>query len=431
MNYFNFTKTSKFKGTHVWFCAALFYLFQFVIRVSPSVMVDDLMLAYGLDATGFATLSALAMYGYSVMQIPAGIVADLYGARRCILISILICTIGTLLFCSTSNLWIAQVSRILIGMGSAGAFLCVSKISVNWFGTRLQAQMFGLTMMAGTIGALNGGAPLAYCLNFFTWQETLFILGCIGFVIWGINYFMLQDSPQAAIKTDKLNFQSLMAEALASLRALFAQPQCWLSAISAMGVYSCICVLADLWGVSFLMQAYEIGKQQAAQVTSFIYVGLCVGSVMIPFISQRILGNKKFILLGLGMIAASFYSLVYGPHYSIAMASGLCLMIGFFSGVEMLCFANACSVLPSRMAGIVTGFVNGVVMLGGSLLQQMIGYVLDRLWDGTMTEQGTRAYSTSDFQSAFYLLGGCIIVTLVISFFLKSQRNTELSLSSI
>lgn len=426
MNYLNFTKTSKFQGTQVWVCAALFYLFQFVIRVSPSVMVDDLMLAYDLDATGFATLSALAMYAYSMMQIPAGIVADLYGARRCILISILICSIGTLLFCSTSILWVAQASRILIGMGSAGAFLCVSKISVNWFGTRLQAQMFGLTMMAGTIGALNGGAPLAYALNFFTWQETLFMLGCIGFVIWGLNYVMLQDAPQEEKKATKLTVRSVVQESLRSLKALFAQPQCWLSAIAAMGVYSCICVLADLWGVSFLMQAYEITKQQAAQVSSFIYVGLCVGSVMIPFISQRILGNKRFILLGLAMIALGFYSLVYGPHYSIGMASGLCLMIGFFSGVEMLCFANACSVLPPRMAGIVTGFVNGVVMLGGSLLQQFIGYVLDRLWDGTMTTQGTRAYSTSDFQSAFYLLGGCLVVTLVISFFLKSQRKSPL-----
>lgn len=431
MNYLNFKNLTTIRATQVWLCAALFYLFQFVIRVSPSVMVDDLMGAYNLDATGFATLSALAMYAYSVMQIPAGIFADLYGARRCILISVLICSIGTLLFCSTTHLWVAQLSRILIGMGSAGAFLCVSKISVNWFGTERQAQMFGFAMMAGTIGALNGGAPLAYSLNFFTWQETLFLLGSLGFVIFAINYFFLKDTPIQEKKRDQHTFQSIVQACYKSLRALLVQPQCWLSALAAMGVYSCICVLADLWGVSFLMQAYEITKQEAAQISSMIYVGLCCGSVVIPFMSHRILGNKGFILLGLSVIALCFYLLVYGPHYSVSTASSLCLIIGFFSGVEMLCFANACRVLPSNMAGTVTGFVNGVVMLGGSLLQQIIGYALDYLWDGTMTNSGTRFYSLEAFQSAFSFLGGCIVLTLVISFFLKSQRKIEPAFSTI
>jgi sugar phosphate permease len=388
------------------------------------------MYAYHLDATGFATLSALAMYAYSLMQIPVGIFADLYGARRCILISILVCSAGTLLFCSTSILWVAQISRILIGVGSACAFLCVSKIAVNWFGSERHAQLFGLTMMAGTIGALNGGAPLAYSLNFFSWRETLFILGCIGLVLWVLNYFFLQDHPQKTTQT-KHNFKSLMHEALRSIRSLVSQPQCWISATVALGIYSCVSVLADLWGVSFCMQAYGLDRTDAAQVTSMIYVGLCCGSVLIPFISHRIFGSKFFILMGLSSIAICFALFIYGPHVSAYQASLLCFLIGFFAGAEMLCFANACRVLPQDMAGTVTGFVNGVVMLGGSCLQQLVGYTLDQLWDGTMTEQGIRVYSVFAYQSAFYLLGSCILGALVVALFLKPQKQNVPALSTI
>ena len=198
------------------------------------------MYSYHLDATGFATLSALAMYAYSLMQIPVRYLADLFGARRCILISILICSAGTLLFCATSLLWVAQISRILIGIGSACAFLCVSKIAVNWFGSERHAQLFGLTMMAGTIGALNGGAPLAYCLNFFTWRQTLLILGCIGLLLWLLNYFFLQEHPGKAENKTSHNFKSIFEAYLVSIRSLGTQPQCWISAAVAFGIYSCV-----------------------------------------------------------------------------------------------------------------------------------------------------------------------------------------------
>lgn len=419
------------RGALVWSCAALFYLFQFVLRVSPSVMVEDLMSAYQLDATGFATLSALAMYAYSLMQIPAGIFADLYGARRCILISILICSLGTLLFCSTSLLWVAQVSRILIGIGSACAFLCVSKIAVNWFGSERHAQLFGLTMMAGTIGALNGGAPLAYCLSYFTWRETLFMLGCLGIGLWALNYFFLQDHPHKTEDKASHDFKAVVQTCFDSIRSLMVQPQCWLSAIAALGIYSCVSVLADLWGVSFFMQAYDLSKQDAAQVSSLIYVGLCCGSVVIPFLSHKFFGSKFFILLCLSSIAICLALLIYGPHNSSLLASVLCLLIGFAAGAEMLCFANACRVLPVKMAGTVTGFVNGVVMLGGSCLQQLVGYVLDRFWDGQLTIHGTRMYSVNAFQSAFLLLGLCILFALAIALFLKPQKKPETVLSTI
>ncbi|WP_032112140.1 hypothetical protein [Candidatus Paracaedibacter symbiosus] len=78
----------SFRPYLICLCAALFYIYQFVLRVSPSVMVDDIMLSFHLDAASFAFLTASAMYAYSLMQIPAGIFADKYGARVCILASI-------------------------------------------------------------------------------------------------------------------------------------------------------------------------------------------------------------------------------------------------------------------------------------------------------------------------------------------------------
>ena len=127
----------------MWGCVALFYLYQFIIRVSPSVMLDDLMAYFQINATEAGTLSAIALYSYSILQIPSGILADTLGARKVVLGSIVLCIAGVSLFISTPNLLIAQFGRLLIGAGSAAAFLSVSKVSSQWFSPSKRATLLG------------------------------------------------------------------------------------------------------------------------------------------------------------------------------------------------------------------------------------------------------------------------------------------------
>ena len=138
----------------IWLGAVLFYLYQYIIRVSPGVMEGDLRHAFQLDATGFGYLSAFATLSYALMQIPIGILVDVYGTRRLVLASVLMCAGGVALFANTENLIIAYVARFLMGTGSACAFLSVSKVVNEWFPDSRKGLMMGLTATAGTIGAL-------------------------------------------------------------------------------------------------------------------------------------------------------------------------------------------------------------------------------------------------------------------------------------
>src|SRR5882672_7858769 len=81
-----------------WLTAALIFGYAWVLRVAPSVMVEELMHDFAVVAAVLGNLSAAYFYGYAGMQVPVGVLLDRFGPRRLIAISTLLCAGGCLLF---------------------------------------------------------------------------------------------------------------------------------------------------------------------------------------------------------------------------------------------------------------------------------------------------------------------------------------------
>jgi sugar phosphate permease len=68
---------SFFKSIYPWLivcCGMLFYCFNYFLRVSPSVMQNELTQTFHITATQFGTLAGLFYLAYTPMQIPAGMI---------------------------------------------------------------------------------------------------------------------------------------------------------------------------------------------------------------------------------------------------------------------------------------------------------------------------------------------------------------------
>ena len=402
----------------MWGCAVLYYLFQYTIRVSPSIMMEDIMSAFHVGAHGFASLSALAMYSYAIMQIPAGILTDTFGAKKIILISICSCIAGLACFALAQDLVVASVGRILIGCGSAAAFLGVNKIGSDWFPPGKRAFVFGLTMTAGTIGALNGGAPLAALNQAAGWRLSLLYLAAIGAVIFLINLLFLRATPKTITYDQNLK----MKEVFSQIKLALGNLQVFITGIVALGVYMAISVLADLWGVSYLMQTYHVTKTTAAQGASLIYVGLCVGALIVSWWSDKIHRRKSMIVMLSFMIVLSLAAFLYTASLPFWVSCILLFVIGFCSGAEMLCFALATEIVPRKITGTVTGYINAIVTLGGAFVQQQVGKILDHIWCGQCTDDGLRFYSAGEYRQALSVVIAVVLFTAILSLFLKEKK---------
>ena len=80
-------------GSIICAIAALFYCYEFVLRIIPGVLQSELSAAFGnISASTFGQLSALYYFAYSPMQVPVGILMDRFGPRRLLSLACFCCT---------------------------------------------------------------------------------------------------------------------------------------------------------------------------------------------------------------------------------------------------------------------------------------------------------------------------------------------------
>jgi predicted MFS family arabinose efflux permease len=402
-----------------WASVALFFFYQYLLRVAPGVMIDEIRHDFGVNADQFATLGSFYLYAYSLLQIPLGFIVDRIGVKRTILASIVLCLAGSALIAYSHLFLLAQFSRILIGAGSASAFMCSLKIVADRLPPGSRGFLMGATLTLGTVGALVAGKPLVYFLDSAGWRTTMLYTTAIGIIILISAFLFL---PKRAQNRPILAQESIKSEAK-NLLSLIQNKQIILYAFLAVGLYAPLSALADLWGTAFLMQKFSLPRAEAAHTTMMMYIGLAIGSLFMPWMCEKYnILNRAIQACGLGIITL-FAFLLYGPEINTMQLTILLLCLGFFCGAEMMCFAGALLYANPNNSGLTIGVVNTFNMLGGALLQQFIGYSLDFQWNGLLDEQNIRIYNTHQFEVALSVLTVIIILCCLASFQLIRKKH--------
>jgi len=112
------------------------------------------------------------------------------------------------------------------------------------------------------------------------------------------------------------------------------------------------------------------------------------------------------------------------PDLPWGVLIGALLGAGFFSGGMILGFTQAKESVPMNLAGTVSGVVNMGVMCGPMLLQPLIGWLLDRLWNGSVGVDALRIYTFEGYRLGFSLMLGWLVVA-ILSIALSRETHAE------
>ena len=132
-------------------------------------------------------------------------------------------------------------------------------------------------------------------------------------------------------------------------------------------------------------------------------------------LSDRIGRRRPLYLAGCIIASIGWVVLLYIPGIPIWILICLVIVIGFASGVMIIGFAFVKESVPPSLAGTVSGVCNMGVMSGPMILQPLIGWILERNWNGVV-ENGVRIYDLNAYRSGF----GLMIVWSVIAIVLMS-----------
>ncbi len=409
------------RGVLGWLFGATFFLLAFVQRVSPSVMVEDLMRDFAVSAIILGNLSACYYYAYAAMQIPIGLMMDRIGPRILLTAFGLICVGGNLIFAFAEDVTLAYLGRILIGVGAAAGWVGTLTLATRWLPARNFVLLTGIGQVFGMGGAVFGQYPLSLAVEGYGWRATLLGIAVVAAILSVLFWLVVRDHPPGTAVAASPGagkappIHKLLGTALRS-------SQTWLAAGVGLAYTGPMLAFAGLWAVPFLSTAYGFTRAEAAGQASLLFIGWAVAAPLIGWFADRT-GWWRQILIAGGLAGAGALGwLLYLPVYGSAHLAALILVSGAAGATMILTFSCARAANPPEAAPAVFGFVNTAVTASGGLLQPLIGWLLDLQWDGMMAD-GVPVYQTGHYLSALSVLPAITLLGALASCFLNSPRT--------
>jgi MFS family permease len=399
----------------MWGLGALFYFYVYLLQVSPSVMIGELMQSFDITAVHMGYFAAIYFFTYAPLQIVVGILLDKYGPHRLLTAACGACVVGSVLFASTSHFAVAMIGRALIGFGSAFSIVGCMKIISNWFPEKHFALMFGLVLSIGMLGAIAGLTPLKLMLEYVgSWRYCLYSLAIAGAVIMLLMQFVLRDKPTPTTGPSNEATDPGMSTAL---RLILSNPQSWLVSLYGGLMFAPTTVLGSFLGVKFIACAYHMNDIQASSMTGLLFIGWAVGSPLAGWCSDKIGRRLPTMYLSTCLSATLLSAVLYLPLSNLLL--GLALFgFGFASSGFLSAFALIKEINPRQYDATTLGFMNTVNMLGGAFLAPVTGFLLDFYWSGKKIS-GAPLYVPEDYQAALTILPITMLLAGVVLPFIK------------
>ena len=403
----------------VWGCAAAFYFYQFVLRVSPGIMSQELMRDFSVQGCSLGILGAFYYNAYAIMQIPLGMLLDKFGARLLLTISCAIAAIGTFVFSQAPDLAWASIGRMLMGAGAACGFIGALKLATVWFPINRVGRIVGFTMVLGTAGATFAGAPLGALIDLSGWRDTLMIVGIAGGILALLIVLIVRDkNPDIPIEEEPLNVEG--DGIFKGLVVVLYSRQAWLVGLFGCMMYVPLAALADLWGTPYLSERFGIDRKLAATMISAIYIGVAVGAPITMMISDYLRRRKVVMLASAVCYLLALSSVLYIHAIPMQLMYVLMFMVGICFTGQCLVFAIITESMPRQISGVSLGFINTIVMLSGVVFEPLVGWLLDYRWGGTSIE-GIPHFTLADFTFALSPIPIAVAIAVIVVMFVKES----------
>jgi sugar phosphate permease len=302
------------------------------------------------------------------------------------------------------------------------------KLSSHWMAPRHFALASGMALFLGILGAVFAGTPLRLLVVAYDWRSVMLVSSLFPFVAAALIWIIVRDDPSERgylSYAPKGTADKPRAGIMTGLKQVFGYRNMWLLLIAPGALVGSVLTFAGLWGVPFLTTHYGMSAPKAAAVCSALLISWAVGGPVCGTLSDRIGQRKPLYLIGCAALTLSWALIIFVPGLPIAALVTLLILSGFSAGSIIIGFAFVKESVPTHLAGTASGVCNMGVMLGPMLLQPIVGWILDRQWQGTIVA-GVRTYELNAFRAGFAFILIWAIVALVCIVFSRETHCRQM-----
>jgi MFS family permease len=263
-----------------WATVAVAYAIAFLQRVSPQSVSLSFMADFSTDAAGVAMLASSYFWGYTLMQIPAGLLVDRYGVKRVVLFSMAASSLGSAAFALAPNLLDVFATRLIVACGDALVFTALLKLVALSFKDERFGIMSGISQVSGYVGGVMATTPLAAAVTGFGWRACFVFIACVGVANLAFASLALKADPVAR------SAKTLGGVVAASGNAL-SQLANWGCAMSFASHFAVVTTLSGVWGIPMVAHFFNISPSAASTPLLAFMICNAIGSIVLGHLADR------------------------------------------------------------------------------------------------------------------------------------------------
>lgn len=371
------------KGTrYAWVVTATAFLGQITAvlvlqlwGMNLTTIADD----FGVDTLSLSMGASVFGLLYGLLCVFWGNLADKVGLRKTMAVGLFgagVVLLATAFVAQSPFAVMAGYSLVGVFLGAVGVAI-VPKIASSWFSTHSRGMGSALMIVGGSFGGVFFGLVAPKLIGCGGWRACFMGVGVFILVVGVLVALFMRDSPESMGKkpygiereTAEVVDQNTIQESIGGesnkdrIVRILKMPNMWKMAI--------VFILYQIYYVGhttfFITSLTTVGFsiEVAGAISSVTYIGICVGQIAFPTISDRF--ARKNILGGTLLVAGVVYMSLYWILQQGIGAGSLMIFMGF-AGVLFACNAmmqvTMTEMFPPDLRGAGPGMVNTFGLVG-------------------------------------------------------------------
>lgn len=398
------TKVNKATGKYLVF--ALLYIgwcVSYIDRAAINIALASIGKEFSLNPSAMGMVLSVFFVGYALMQLPGGWLADKFGSKKVIIISLLFWSAFTAITGLAWSLGSLIVIRLLFGLGE-GAFPCASLKGVaEHFPRAERPKMTGGLLSSNYVGSAIAPMIIAPLLMYLGWRHMFGIIGIAGIAFVIVYWFVVrpvqaEEQPKEGVQAPKI-----------SMKTLLKMPLMWQLVIAWFGL-SLVNKGLDSWMPTYLLTVRHLDLKAIGILTPLPFIAAGTSTAIGGWVMDRFFdGREKYLLVFSALLTAFFLYFMYTAETVLMVIGFQCLVYFFKSFVLAAALALPAKLLPGKVVGSASGMINVGGQSAGFVSPVIIGFMI--------------SFFNGSYDAAFWFLIGAACLSALSSITIRNGKH--------
>ena len=318
----------------------------------------------GFDLALLGSLTTAFYVGYTVSCPIGGIMADKFGSRTTLSISMLPLAALTFCFSFVHTFWAGIAFHLLMGFAAGAEYGATIKLLTVWFG-KDKGRAFGIWATGTSVSVVLANALVPRFAVAYGWPSAYQVLGIATLVFTVVCVLVVRDAPLG---------HSVPRISGVQVAALLKNRNVVFVALGGAGaLYGTLGFVA--WASALLTVAHDLSPVIAASVLMWFGVGAFLSKPLFGWLYDALHRYAKVVaivdlaffialLMAFGKCSSTLGYFLIAPFLGAAAYGYTPLLIGLYTQAS-----------GPRLAGAAAGFVNTIWSVGSFVSPILAGYV--------------------------------------------------------